>query len=164
AIVFVPRCELIKDYVTNTGIPTNQFATYVSKEYEDIQKLGLQGREARNEAQILFTTHARLEQSLSTGRKFSNLSEFYYKGTPRKVLVRDEAAQPAISLTLGRWQLRDMVTPLEKAGFREAATTIEDFASALRSMKAGYQVIVPDLHHYKIPDDTFSIEQARAWL
>jgi hypothetical protein len=165
AIVFVPRVELIPVYVAETGAQENEYATYVSKKnYPEVHAMGLQGKVGRAKARLLFTTHQRLEQYLSSGRKFSELHEFHYRSFPRTVLIRDEGAQPAISLTLRRAELRDMVTPLERAGYHEAASTIEDFATELRYKKAGDQVIVPDLRHYQIPDDTFDIDQAKAWL
>ncbi len=107
-ILFLSRCEEIKHLIENASLREDDYAVLVSEkgEYAELNKCGnLNAGKAR----VLITTQQRLELYCRDERTFADISEFHFNGKPRRVRVWDEAILPSTILTVGKYDISDLL-------------------------------------------------------
>jgi hypothetical protein len=81
----------------------------------ELNALGL-GYERRDEAQVLFTTQAKLLYLSRFRRNFAANPNFHYRGSEREIRIWDESILPIDTLTLSPEQIESVAGWLFNAG------------------------------------------------
>jgi hypothetical protein len=124
--------------------PDARYAVYTGKDNVELNALGL-GYERRNEAQVLFTTQAKLLHLSRFRPNFAYNENFHYNGAPRKVRIWDESILPIDTLTLSPDQLELVAGWLFANGQDEHAQLTRDFAHELSGKAHDSIVKIPVL-------------------
>jgi hypothetical protein len=110
----------------------------------ELNALGV-GFERRDEAQVLFTTQAKLLHLSRFRPNFAYNENFHYLGVPRQVRIWDESILPIDTLTLAPEQIETVADWLFNIGQYEHAILTRDFAHVLRGKAHDSIVKVPAL-------------------
>lgn len=97
----------IQSFIDDCGLENNLFAVLVSNDPLNDKGCG-EGR--RDEAPILFTTHAMIRSR--SGASFLDAKDFYYQGKPRSLRLWDESLLPAEPVSFSIDTLASIAAPL----------------------------------------------------
>ncbi len=147
-IVCVGRYKEIKRITEDLGI--EDFATYTAD--EEINKLG-KGKNNRNQARVLFTTHKMVTTRLE-GRRFSEADEFFYNGKPREVKIWDEACLPGRQLLADVSEIHSMIKPVTKK-HPKLKDVLLAIIKSIEAARHGETIEIPDL------DEIITEQEAR---
>ena len=128
----------IEEFAKGCGLEAEDYSTYTSDDI--INKLG-RGSLEKDEARVLFTTHAMVRQRLRK-KSFKSAEEFYYKGQARTLRIWDEAAMRAEPVTIHLDHIVKLFAPV-RPRYPEWIAGIEAFVSEARAIEAGGIVPVP---------------------
>jgi hypothetical protein len=97
----------IKTFIDDCGLDNNLFAVLVSN--DPLNDKG-RGERGRDEAPILFTTHAMIRSR--SGVSFLDAKDFFYQGKPRNLRLWDESLLPAEPVSFSIDTLASIAAPL----------------------------------------------------
>jgi hypothetical protein len=124
-------------------VPTPD-AVYTGKDNVALNTLGL-GFERRGEAQVLFTTQAKLLVLSRFRTNFAANTNFHYLGRARQIRIWDESILPIDTLTLSPDQLETVAGWLFRVGQDDVAKLVRDFAHQLGVKGHDSTIKVPTL-------------------
>ena len=143
-VIFLSRLEEIKAIVERMGLETETFAVITSND-----NYNRMGNANKKQARVLFTTQQMLERRAKSEGRFSDITDFHFRGQPRQVRVWDEAILPSRILTLERrriWRLIDGLYKLAPDLSRE----VEELAERLKAIGDGSLIEIPDIEKYAV--------------
>ncbi|WP_324866585.1 hypothetical protein [Azospirillum sp.] len=139
-LICLGRLEEVRSFVQGMNafgaLPSNAVAVMTGK-----KEVNALGHPVPQEAQVLVTTHQRLERM--RGRRLSDASAFFYQGKPRAVRVWDESFLPARAVVLNTNTI---------AGLLETLSTINPDLRARIMATVNEVEGLPDNSTYTIPD------------
>ena len=150
-IIFLSRREEIGKLASEMRLKDDDFAVITNED-----KYNNLGNPNKTDARVLFTTQQKLNARGTDS--FSAMRDFHYKGQPRRVRVWDEAILPSTILTLGQYDISDLLKTISKER-KELAAELSDLFTLLSNVKDGEIIEIPDLDGYNI-----EMEEARAWF
>ncbi|WP_175525783.1 hypothetical protein [Bosea sp. OK403] len=113
-LICVGRLAEIQTYVEEMHLSPDLFAVFVSEAKAEGRRLNELGRGSDREgARILFTTQQMLESRVKRKGSFSQSSEFWFQGGPRRVRLWDEACLPARPLTVEVSFIQALIEPTQ---------------------------------------------------
>ena len=107
-LVGVSRLEEIKTYLDQSGLLTDEIGVLTSDPI--MNRLGVSS-ERHGNARVLFTTQQMIESRTRT-RRFGDVNEFHYQGSPRTLRLWDETIVPAKPVVIKRDSLIALAEPL----------------------------------------------------
>ena len=143
-IVCAGRLKQIQAVINDArsaGLREEDFAVFTSD--RDLNKLG-RGIEDRQNARVLFTTHAMVMKQCHDGGSFTDATDFHYRHQAREVRVWDEAITPGLAVTLSEIDIASLIKPIS-AHSASFSSRLFDLATDLRSRTDREQFMVPDL-------------------
>ncbi|MGM4895938.1 hypothetical protein [Tardiphaga sp. 839_C3_N1_4] len=144
AIICAGRLRQIEDVIRDArraGLNDDDFAVFTSD--EELNALG-RGRERRQEARVLFTTHSMVMRHCETAGSFTEADDFHYRGQPRQVRVWDEAITPGLAVTLSRIDITSLIKPVFTLN-PDLGNRLSRLFEDLGGMTDQDQFVVPDL-------------------
>ncbi|MET4372491.1 hypothetical protein ABIA99_005197 [Bradyrhizobium sp. LB12.1] len=144
AIICAGRLKQIADVIAdarNAGLRDEDFSVFTSD--RELNKLG-RGIEDKQNAKVLFTTHAMVMKHTGDGGSFTDAREFHYRYRAREVRVWDEAITPGLAITLSTMDILSLIRPIATYS-PVVANRLFDLATELRNKTDGDQFIVADL-------------------
>jgi hypothetical protein len=136
-LVCVARLSEVKNLAEDAGIPDIDLAVVTSDE-----KVNALGKAAVEDAQVLITTQQMVEKRVGIGR-LEGHSQLYFKGHVRTVRIWDETYLPGCPLSLGRYDLTEMLKPMCGA-FPKLTQELEQLFVHLGTVKDGTVMQLPD--------------------
>jgi hypothetical protein len=135
------QIEAVINDARSAGLREEDFAVFTSD--RDLNRLG-RGIEDRQNARVLFTTHAMVIKQCNEGGSFTDAEDFHYRRQPREVRVWDEAITRGLAVTLSEIDIASLIKPMA-AQSTLFSNRLFDLATDLRSRADGDQFMVPDL-------------------
>lgn len=150
-VVFVSYLSQIPILAHEMGLREDQYAVRTGKRNKECNELGLTGlmttqaerRRAHRDAQVLFTTHAKVRAVAQHQRNFRNSPFFQFKGVTRQVRIWDEAILPADPIVLTTQEVQEYVRRLKGWDETKAAVCLEDWLKKLTNSKTDDVVMIP---------------------
>lgn len=130
----------INRFVSEVAIPDDMLAVWTSD-----KNLNALGRADIENAQVLITTHARVENELD-GQEFWSASSLYFKGQPRRLKVWDEAFMPSRPLTLSVDDVMSALKVLRMVS-QDVRNAVKKVFDRIEELEDGEVVTVPDFLH-----------------
>jgi hypothetical protein len=128
----------IKNFIDDCGLENNFFAVLVSN--DPLNDKG-RGERGRDEAPILFTTHAMIRSR--SGASFLAAKDFYYQGKPRNLRLWDESLLPAEPVSFSIDTLASIAAPL-RPHEPQFVKELDFFLNGIVWKTVGELVMVPE--------------------
>jgi hypothetical protein len=138
ALICLPRIDEIKRLVDEMGLTASDFAVLTSDD-----KANALSDTDKHQATVLFTTHEQVYEQCS-GKKFSDVGAFYYKGQVRDVRIWDEAAVPSKTVSISTDDLAALRGPLRSVHTTLAAV-VERLELAIKEADLSAPFPFPDV-------------------
>ena len=138
-IIFLSRRDEIEALVKEMDLDEADYSTIVGRDATDINAMG---NPHKKTARVLFTTQKMLE-TLSKGKPFAKVYDYFYKGKPRVVRIWDEAILPSRTMALTRWEMDALKEPLSRFNDKLVGL-IDDLSHQMRSLEDGELITIPD--------------------
>lgn len=140
-MILVSRLQEIRTLVEEMGLKNDRYAVIVG-DSKDNRELNNLGNQCKTDAQVLFTTQQMLEVKLKGGRRFSELSDFVYRGRVRKVRVWDEAMLPARPIIIDITDIEHLTKTLKP--HRALRDIVSEFIDVVRCASDRARIEVPN--------------------
>ena len=98
---------------------------------------------AHREAQVLFTTHAKVRAVANHQKNFNRSPFFQYQGVTRQVRIWDEAILPADPIVLSTTQIEEYVRLLKGWDEDRAAALLQEWLAGLSQYKTQNLTVMP---------------------
>lgn len=147
-IVFLSKLSEIDDITSKIGLDEKDFSVVVHPSRDVFKK----GNQVKRNARVMFTTQqmlSRLSMGSEGRKKFSEISDYYFKGRPRHVRVWDEACLPATIRVINRDDLDAARQYIRKMKNGVAlAEEVDRFSVELYGKEDNELIEIPDLSEY----------------
>lgn len=144
-LIALDRLEEIQRWITDGGIPEDQFAVLVSDYTEEgvaLNNRGL-GRHRRNEALILYTTKKQI-RIRSMVQSFNGIGSLYFKGQPRRIRIWDESFTVGEEVILNPCDFGSILTHLDTLA-PELVDTVLGIVEGMRAYESNGTYLMPKL-------------------
>lgn len=140
-LICLSRIDEVNNLVKDMKLDRTEFAVLIGERNED--RIDDFGNENIDSARVLFTTQQKVEAYLKHATKFSDLSDLYFNGKPRRVKIWDESMLPGKEITLNIHKIagcQDAISNLSAP----LANELSDMQSTIKTMKDGDLYTVPN--------------------